>query len=542
MMTIAFDPGFIPSLNKLNPTESQRVLRSVQRYQRAPDTPGLNLEQLKGRAAKNRLWTFRSSQELRVLLAREGETSVLLQAGHHDEIYSLAARVAFVAPLTGRPGLIHIRPERVDQIQFLSLKEEHEPAHTLKEENLPAHTREREPSILEHWSEEELCRVGFDRDEIKLLRVATWPTLQRVWPDIGDEKLERVMECSEKTPEDWFQPDLLSDRLNEVRFRETIAQRGALGGLSPLLTESELQRLFSGPIEDWMVFLHPDQRTIVDRDFNGPARVRGSAGTGKTVVAIHRAAVMARRLAVDSTVGKSPKILFTTFINSLPPVFQNLYRRLPTSIEGAVEFINLDRLARRVCEQSGYGVSIDVGATNDAFRRARSTVVHAGTVLYSARLTDRYLKDEITRVIKGRGVDSLEEYQTIDRIGRRTRFTSAMRSQVWELHEEWNRLLLAGGVDDFADVVRHARDFARQRLDPTYRVAIVDESQDLTLVGLQLVRALVNGGRGHDRPNALFIVGDGAQKIYPGSFTPCASGSRDSWEQFCSPHELSEHL
>src|SRR5690606_35662564 len=57
------------------------------------------------------------------------------------------------------------------------------------------------------------------------------------------------------------------------------------------------------------------------------------------------------------------------------------------------------------------------------------------------------------------------------------------------------------------------------RPTPTYRAAIIDEAQDLTLVGLQLVRALVNGPDGTDRPDGLQIVGDGAQRIYPGGFT-----------------------
>ena len=85
-------------------------------------------------------------------------------------------------------------------------------------------------------------------------------------------------------------------------------------------------------------------------------------------------------------------------------------------------------------------------------------------------------------------------------------------------------MLAVAGVDDFADVTRYARDFARQRTVPTYDAAIVDESQDLTLVGLQFVRALVNGRSTQDRPNSLFVVGDGAQKIYPGGFTLAQAG------------------
>ena len=59
-------------------------------------------------------------------------------------------------------------------------------------------------------------------------------------------------------------------------------------------TEGQIRRLLDGTIEEWMVYLHPSQRAIVRADFNGPARVRGGPGTGKTVVALHRARRLAR--------------------------------------------------------------------------------------------------------------------------------------------------------------------------------------------------------------------------------------------------------
>ena len=81
-MEIAFDREFLPSLGRLDPGDTQRVLKSVTRYQQEPAAPGLNLKQLKGRHGRRRLWSIRAPQELRVLLVREGATSVLLRAGH----------------------------------------------------------------------------------------------------------------------------------------------------------------------------------------------------------------------------------------------------------------------------------------------------------------------------------------------------------------------------------------------------------------------------------------------------------------------------
>ena len=514
-MEIAFDPQFLPSLGRLDPGDSQRVLKSVTRYQQEPEAPGLNLEQLKGRRGRRRLWTIRASQELRVLLAREGPTSVLLRAGHHDAIYDLADRVAFAAPLAGRPGLIPLRPDALD-LDGSALAPV--PAR-------PAGAADTERSILEHWSDRELADAGFDADAVRRLRRATQDTLLEVWPElIEDEALfEKICDCSEQSPEAWVNRRLIdNDESEHRRFRDAIVERGARAGLSSLLGADELERLLSAPIEEWMIFLHPDQRALVQRRFAGPARVSGSAGTGKTVVGLHRAAALAKRLTSSGAAG-SPPVLFTTFIRNLPPVFENLYRRLPTAAKGAVEFVNVDRLAARICSEAGARPALNPDAVRGAFDDAWAAVVRPGTLLHRVGLTRGYLRDEVTAVLKGRGIDTLEEYQTVERTGRRTAFTSAMREQAWALREAWDERLAERSVEDFPDVVRRARDLACERSEPRYRAAIVDESQDLTLVGLQFIQALVNGP-GPDGQDGLFLVGDHAQKIYPGGFTLAQAG------------------
>ena len=72
----------------------------------------------------------------------------------------------------------------------------------------------------------------------------------------------------------------------------------------------ELERALEFPWEKWTVFLHPEQRHWVERDYAGPARVSGSAGTGKTIVALHRAAHLART-------HPDARVLLTTFSETL---------------------------------------------------------------------------------------------------------------------------------------------------------------------------------------------------------------------------------
>jgi superfamily I DNA/RNA helicase len=155
---------------------------------------------------------------------------------------------------------------------------------------------------------------------------------------------------------------------------------------------------------------------------------------------------------------------------------------------------------------------------NSAFASAWKRVVTEESPIKRAGLTRQYVRDEITSVIKGRAISSIDLYLGLERTGRRTRFGEPLRSQVWELMVRWDEEMHQRGTVDFVDIVRKARDIARQEATPRYRAAIIDESQDISLVGLQFIRALVNGN-GADRPDGLLIVGDGAQRIYPGGFT-----------------------
>ena len=514
-MKVAVHQKYTSSVNKLASSDQERVRKAIEKYQQAPDMPGLNLERLKGNAGKKRLCTIRASDKLRVLLVREGPTSVLLRAGRHVAIDRLAKGSEFVTPLKGIPRLIGTSPDVVD-VDDTPL--ESKPV-------VPGPAPDPERSILEHWKHNELTQAGFNKDEIRRLRRSTQDTLLKVWPKISQETRDRVLEMAEQSPDKWLQRRLIADdEGRHERFRKAIVERGALGGLSSLLDPEEFRRLMSAPIEDWMIFLHPDQRDLVDRSFNGPARVRGSAGTGKTVVALHRAAALAKRFHGPANTSKTRPILFTTFIKSLPPVFENLYQKLPTAVAGAVEFINVHKLASKLCRQAGERYGVNEPAVSRAFDQAFKAVVQSGTPLHRVGLTYSYLREEVQAVLKGRGVDSPDEYLKMDRTGRRTPFTHEMREQAWRLRVEWDRHLSEAGIVDYSDIVRKARDIARQRPEPIYRTAIVDESQDITLVGLQLIRALVSGADGRDRPNALFIVGDGAQKIYPGGFTLAQAG------------------
>lgn len=103
--------------------------------------------------------------------------------------------------------------------------------------------------------------------------------------------------------------------------------------------EQELGRMLNAPLERWRVFLHPSQRQLVERDWNGPVRVLGGAGTGKTVVAMHRA----RWLVSQPSWPKGARLLFTTFTSNLALDIADNLRKICTPEQSQrIEVINLD--------------------------------------------------------------------------------------------------------------------------------------------------------------------------------------------------------
>ena len=267
------------------------------------------------------------------------------------------------------------------------------------------------------------------------------------------------------------------------------------------------------PIESWMTWLHPLQARQVNREFSGPSRIRGGAGTGKTVLALHRASYLASR---------GRRVLFTSFVRTLPAVHEALFARLAPARPGPVTFVGVHALASRRLRANQNRGRVDERAAKACFEQAWESAGE-GSSLPGLGRDKKYWHDEISLVIKGRGLVDFGEYARLARVGRRAPLTPAARADVWHLYEDYQERLAGRGILDWADTLRIARDLARNQAaggaDTGFDAVIVDEVQDLTCVGLQFLHALVG-----DRPDGLLMVGDGQQSIYPGGFTLSEAG------------------
>ena len=292
---------------------------------------------------------------------------------------------------------------------------------------------------------------------------------------------------------------------------------GSLFDDGALLTEDEVRETLTeaelaAPIEDWMTFLHPEQAALVRRTFNGPARIRGSAGTGKTVVGLHRAAYLAR-------VHPQGKILVTTFVKTLPAVMSSLLRRMAPDVADRVEFVNVHALATRIARDRSVKLTINGRRANDLLKLAWAQLAADHKKRLGEKAPFEYWKEEVESVIKGRGLTAFEEYADCKRIGRLMQLRVDDRRAVWALFQAYETALRSEGIHDFHDVVLLAEAAFRKAPSKLYEAIIIDEAQDLSLAMVRLLHGLVG-----DNADAFTLIGDGQQSIYPGGYVLSEAG------------------
>ncbi|WP_405165895.1 AAA family ATPase [Nocardia sp. NBC_01499] len=260
------------------------------------------------------------------------------------------------------------------------------------------------------------------------------------------------------------------------------------------------------PFHEWMVFLDPDQLELVSRNYSGPARFAGPAGTGKTVVALHRMASHAKR--------STGRLLYTTFVTTLAACQETYFRQLAPGTEERVEFATLHSWAMHFVKEHLPPPELSPKDSDAVFRDVWDS---ARAYFEPLEPHAYYWREEIDRVIKGRNINDLDVYQRIDRTGRNgVALDRDQRRAVWEkLYAPYVREMSRRGVSDYSDVISIALAVIQHHpLDKPYDMVVVDEVQDMTLAGLQLTHAIAGG----DNTSPLLLLGDGQQQVYAGGW------------------------
>ena len=270
----------------------------------------------------------------------------------------------------------------------------------------------------------------------------------------------------------------------------------------------ELERALDAPWDKWAVFLHPEQRQLVTKDFSGPARVAGSAGTGKTVVALHRAVHLARTMPEG-------RILLATLSEPLAHALRTNAKRLignqPRVLE-RLEVHAMSTLGLRL-HQAQIG-PVRLASSDDINALLRD----AAKVVGDHKFSPLFLRTEWDQVVDAWQLGTWEAYRDVQRLGRRTRLTKARRAVLWAIVEQVQASLKARGLMTESAVFQALAEAQADRA-PAFDAAIVDEAQDISIAQLRFLAALGGG-----RPNALFFSGDLGQRIFQQPFSWKALG------------------
>ena len=478
---------FVDSLAKLAGNEQKAVKNTAFDLQMNPAQPGLQFHKLrKGRDPH--FWSVRVSRDLRMIVHRSQSSLVLCYVDRHDNAYQWAERRKLEThPKTGAAQLVEVR-ETVQEITV--------PVYVEREQEAPP-----KPHLFTDIPESDLRSYGVPAEWVGEVRKSNEDSLLQLCERLPHEAAEALLELAVGgTP-----PMILPITPTTNPFDHPDAQRR----FRLMTNVEELQRALDYPWEKWAVFLHPAQRQVVEKDYNGPFRVAGTAGTGKTVVAMHRAVFLARA-------NPDARVLLTTFSDTLADALRTKLKRLiynEPRLAEQVEVSAIDTVGERLYRAHFGSPKI---VTQE---QIQSFLVDAISQEQTNHFSLRFLLSEWENVVDAWQLDNWEEYRDVRRLGRKTRLPVAQRFVLWSIFERVKAALRNRGLVTRAELFSLLAETLKDRRNPPFDFAIVDEAQDIKPAQLRFLSAL-----GGSRLNSLFFAGDLGQRIFQTPFSWSALG------------------
>ncbi len=488
---VAIASDFFTSFSKVPRKQQAKIIDFINKFKAKPMSPGINYERIV-RAKDPNICSVRIDQSYRGIVLKPdiGNVYVLLWVDHHDDAYRWAENKSY-----------RIHPE-TGSIQVMEIEEG---AEVKEKGSEPGTISER--GLFDDIRDKHLLKLGIPEQQLPLVRgLKNESDLDRVMVQLPQEAYEALFFLGNGfTLEEVFreiETDGEPKVIDTTDFETALDNPDSKRRFYVVEDDLELAAMLNAPLEKWRVFLHPSQQKLVNRSWNGPVRVLGGAGTGKTVVAVHRAKWLAQNLFKD----QNDRILFTTFTRNLAADIQdNLSKICSRDILRRIEVINLDRWVLTFLRRNGYDYEIDYGnRTNQLWKQAVDMAPD------DLNLDPGFYREEWERIIQPQAVSSSDEYMKAGRVGRGTRLNRKMRKAVWSVFEEYRALLNENGLREPADAMRDARLLIESKNEVLpYRSIVVDEAQDMGYQAFSLIRQIVPEDK-----NDLFIVGDAHQRIY----------------------------
>jgi mRNA-degrading endonuclease RelE of RelBE toxin-antitoxin system len=475
---------FTDSLARLTGEEQKAVKTTAFDLQLNPAHPGLQFHKL-DKAKDKRFWSVRVSSDIRLIVHRTEQSLLLCYADHHDGAYEWAEkRKVETHPKTGAAQLVEIRE-------------------TIQEVIVPKYVEvaKAKPLPFAHIPDSELLGYGIPLVWLDEVRAADEDTILVIATHLPAEAAEALLDLAVGVKP----KPAVKLPAGANPFEHPDAQRR----FRVMSSVEELARALDFPWEKWTVFLHPAQRQLVDRDYSGPAKVAGSAGTGKTIVALHRAVFLARK-------HEDARVLLATFSDSLANALRAKLRYLISNeprLGERLEVHAMNSIGRRLYELTFDRPQIASEET------IREVVAEAGRSGAAHKFSLHFLVTEWDQVVDAWQLDSWEAYRAVARLGRKTRLPEKQRAVLWSIFEQVSSTLKARGLITYAEMFSRLAGSLQQSSRVPFDFVIVDEAQDISIAQLRFLSAL-----GANRPNTLFFAGDLGQRIFQQPFSWKALG------------------
>lgn len=510
---------FTDSLARLTGDEQKAVKTTAFDLQMNPaGGPGMQFHKLEKAKDKN-FWSVRVNRDVRLIVHRTRESLLLCYVDHHDPAYQWAERRRLEThPKTGAAQWVEIR-ERIEEVlvpRYVDVQ-------------LPSPAK---PSIFAATSADDLLTCGVPLEWIDDVKRATEDSLLDLVGHLPSEAAEALVDLATGA----VPAKLRREAQEEERaaLAEFVAEpRQAYGASEVGLPEpyvpdpeafdhpdarrrfrtvvnvEELERALDAPWEKWTIFLHPAQRESIERDYGGPARVSGSAGTGKTVVALHRAVFLARK-------HEESRVLLATFSEALASALRIKVRRLignQPRLGERLEVHSIRAIARRLHE-------LNLGRPEVASRdQVRQLLEDAAKGTEGGKFSLHFLLTEWEDVVDAWQLETWPAYRDVARLGRKTRLPEKQRQILWSVFESVRAELKARGLVTDADLFSRVAAHLATLKQPPFEFVVVDEAQDVSVAELRFLAAL-----GAGRANSLFFAGDLGQRIFQQPFSWKALG------------------
>lgn len=498
---------FTGSLARLTGEEQKAVKTTAFDLQMNPSNPGLSFHKL-DRARDKNFWSVRVNRDIRLIVHRTESSLLLCYVDHHDNAYAWAERRKLeVHPKTGAAQLVEIR-ETVQEILVPVYVEQQ-----VAVKRLPKR-------LFESVSDDIILGYGVPLEWLHDVKEATEESLLTLVDYLPEEAAEALLELAtggdpiaKKRTAFYFQPSKNNYQSFELHDVDELIIKNATDPFShpdaqrrfrTINTAKELERALDFPWDKWAVFLHPEQRQLVEKTYLGPARVSGSAGTGKTIVALHRAVYLARK-------HPESRILLTTF----SPMLSNALKV---------------RLRKLISNEPHLGERIDVSSLNEIGVRLYKANIFTPLIISHEELSSliskvskeagdhsftlNFLISEWEQVVDTWNLQTWEEYREVKRLGRKTRLPEPQRAFLWSLFEKVNSNLQEQNKLTYSGIFHRLAEFITRHNRVPYDFVVVDESQDISVAQLRFLAAL-----SHNNANALFFAGDTGQRIFQQAFS-----------------------